>query len=250
MRWIVLGLAVAAVVGAWRRHRRRHARQRDLTLLCLAAGVEFAPVDPFPETAWLPFRMFGRARSGSENVVWDPRRADGVRTFDFWYEDSTDERPAGRRRTFTCAAVPVGFACSRLRIVPRDLLDDVADALGLTEVTVELEAFNERFHVEAEDPRFANAFLDQRMIEAVLRLPPQIRIDVNEQTMLLWAPLLPPDGVLTLLLAATGIRRHLPRVLSSLFPPRPARGPHEDRWLQGRWSPAPIGGEPPTTSER
>jgi hypothetical protein len=172
-----------------------------------------------------------------------------VRVFDFWYEEVTDARPSAVRRTVTCAAVPVGFRCSRLRIVPRDLLDGFADALSLPEVTVELEAFNRRFRVEAEDPRFASAFLDQRMIEALLRLPNEVRVDVNEQVLLLSAACLPPDRVLMLLHAAGALRRHLPRVLSSLFPARPSRGPHEDRWLQGRWSPAPIGADAPTSDE-
>ena len=242
-------LAIGALIGAWRR-RRRTARQRRLMLLCQAAGLEFAPLDPFRETAWLPFRMFGRERSGTENVVWDERRGDGVRAFDFWYEGPTEDHPIGVRRTLTCAAVPIRSTCPRLRIVPRDLLDEVGDAMGLPEVTVELEAFNQRFHLEAEDPRFAIAFLDQRMIEALLRLPPEVRVEVNEQVILLWAPLLPPEGVLRLLQAASGLSRHIPRVLSSLFPPRPARGPFEERWLQGRWSPASIGREPPTANER
>jgi hypothetical protein len=250
MKWIGVLLAIGGLFEAWRRRRRGHTRQRRLMLLCQAAGLEFAPLDPFPETAWLPFRMFGRARSGTENVVWDERRGDGVRAFDYWYEDATDDRPIGARRTITCAAVPVGSSCPRLRIIPRDLADEVVDALGLPEVTVELEAFNQRFRVEAEDPRFASAFLDQRMIEAVLRLPPEVRVEVNERTVLLSAPLLPPEGVLRLLQAAIGLRRHVPRVLSSLFPPRPARGPFEDRWLQGRWSPASIGTDPPTANER
>jgi hypothetical protein len=248
MRWILAAVAVVALVGGWARRRRRLTRQRRLMLLCRAAGLGFAPVDPSPQTAWLPFRMFGRPRSGTENVVWDPRRDDGVRVFDFWYEPASDDRTGGRR-TITCATVPVETGCPRLRIAPRDVLDDVAGALGLPEVTLELEAFNERFRVEAEDPRFAIAFLDQRMIEALLRLPPEVTVEVNERVILLTAPLLPPERVLLLLQAASGLRRRLPRVLSSLYPPRPERGEHEDRWLQGRWSEEPIGADARTPDE-
>jgi hypothetical protein len=242
MRWILATVAIGALAGGWARRRRRRARQRALMRLCRAAGLGFAPVDPSPETAWLPFRTFGRPRSGTENVVWDPRRDDGVRVFDFWYEPSSDDGTGGRR-TFTCATVPVETGCPPLRITPRDLLDDVAGVVGFAEVTVELEAFNERFRVEAEDARSAIAFLDQRMIEALLRLPPQVTVEVNEGVILLTAPLLPPERVLLLLQAASGLRRRVPRVLSSLYPPRPERGEHEDRWLQGRWSAEPIGAD-------
>jgi hypothetical protein len=192
-------------------------------LLCRAAGLGFAPVDPSPETAWLPFRIFGRPRSGTENLVWDPRRDDGVRVFDFWYEPSSDERTGGRR-TITCATVPVETGCPPLRVAPRDVVDGVAGALGLPEVTVELEAFNERFRVEAEDPRSAIAFLDQRMIEALLRLPPQVTVEVNERVILLTAPLLPPERVLLLLQAASGLRRRVPRRALKPLPTPPGAG--------------------------
>jgi hypothetical protein len=68
-------------------------------------------------------------------------------------------------------------------------------------------------------------------------------VEVNEGVILLTAPLLPPERVLLLLQSASGLRRRLPRVLSSLYPPRPERGEHEDRWLQGRWSSEPIGAD-------
>jgi len=35
----------------------------------------------------------------------------------------------------------------------------------------------------------------------------------------------------------------IPRVVSSLFPPRPERGAYERRWLQGRWSPESTGSD-------
>jgi hypothetical protein len=213
-------------------------------LLCDAVGLEFAPLDPSLDTAWLPFELFGKAPSGTENVVWNGRRDESVRVFDYWYREEQDGRPLGPRRTLTCAAIPLGFSCPRLRVAPRDFVDDVADAaLGLPPVTLELEDFNRRFRVEAEDARSASALLDQRMIEGLLHLPPGVIADVNEQTLLLWAPSLPPQAVLQLLQAATAIRRDLPRVMPSLFPPRAERGPHEDRWLQGRWTPGPTGAD-------
>ena len=60
--------------------------------------------------------------------------------------------------------------------------------------------------------------------------------------MLLWAPVMPAGQVLVLLDTAVEMRRLVPRVISSLFPPRPVRGSHEDRWLQGHWSPEATGG--------
>ena len=117
----------------------------------------------------------------------------------------------------------------------------VARAFGGEEVRLELEAFDRRFRVETDDARFAIAFLDQRLMEAFLGLPDDVTAEVNEDVLLLSAPLLPAEHVLVLFDAAVAIRRRIPRVVASLFPPRPDRGAHERRWLQGRWSPESTG---------
>jgi hypothetical protein len=138
--------------------------------------------------------------------------------------------------------VPLEASVPRLRVAPRDLDDDLRAVLGLREVELELEAFNRRFAVESEDERFAIAFLEQRMMEALLALPEGVTLDVNENAVLLWARELPAEQVLRLYDAAVAIHERIPRSLPSLFPPRPTEGPYEDRWLQGRWSPDPTEG--------
>ena len=249
MRW-VLALVAMVGVGAWPvfRLRRRHDRQRQLMLLCDEADLGFAPLDLSPGTAWLPFEIFGRRPSGTENVIFDPRGDDGVRAFDFWFEETRDGL-FGLRRTVTCATVPLAFTCSRVRVAPRAVADDVSDALGLPLVTLELEQFNDRFRVEAEDARTASALLDQRVMRSLLLLPPRVVVDVNEEVLLLRAPKLTAVEMLQLLRTATSLQRVLPRVMTSLFPPRPAQGPHERRWLQGGWSDEPIGADTPDPSD-
>jgi hypothetical protein len=240
MKWLALVVAAIAFARLGWRWRRGAARQRRLMLLCQRAGLDFAPLDLAPDTAWLPFPMFGRAKSGTENVVWERSRGPEIRAFDFWYEEPSDERQVTPRRRLTCAVVPLVFSAPRLRIAPRDLADDMKAAVGLREVRLELEEFNSRFVVETEDERFAIAFLEQRMMEGLLALPDGVTAEVNEHVLLLSAPQLPAEKVLVLYDAAVAIQRRLPRVLPSLFPPRPTEGPFEDRWLQGRWSPGPT----------
>ena len=237
MGWLTFGLvAVTVAVLAWRA-RSRAGRQRRLMLLCRRAGLDFAPLDTFPETAWLPFPMFGLERHGTENVVWDRREGTAVRVFDLWYREGDDRGPGGGRRRLTCAVVPLAASCPRLRVAPRA----VVDAVTGDGIRLELEEFTRRFHLDAEDERFAVALLDQRMMEAFLALPEEVAVDVNEDVLLLSAPLLSPERVLRLLDAAAAIHRRIPRVVSSLYPRRPHRGPHERRWLQGSWSPDPTG---------
>jgi hypothetical protein len=243
VKWLALLVVVGAVLAraVWRWHRGA-ARQRRLMLLCRRAGLDFAPLDPFPNTAWLPFPMFGRTRSGTENAVWDRTRGADIRAFDLWYEEPADDRPVTPRRHVTCAVVPLAFSAPRLRIAPRDLDDEMKAALGLREVRLELEEFNRRFVVETEDERFAIAFLEQRMMEGLLALPAGVTAEANEDVLLLSAPELPAEQVLVLFDAAVAIHRRIPRSLPSLFPLRPTEGPFEDRWLQGRWSPDPTEG--------
>lgn len=243
MKWLILFLAVAAIGQAWWRRRLSGARQRRLMLLCRRAGLDFAPLDLRPDTAWLPFPMFGHQRHGTENVVWDRRLGEEVHAFDLWYVDPADERGVGTRRRLTCAVVPLRSSCPRLRVTPRDVADDVAHALGGEEVRLELEEFDRRFRVESEDVRFAFAFLDQRLMQAFLALPDDVIVDVNDDVLLLRAPRLPAEQVLVLFDAAVAIRRRIPRVVASLYPPRPERGAHEHRWLQGRWSPESTGSD-------
>jgi hypothetical protein len=212
-------------------------------LLCQHAGLDFAPLDLRLDTAWLPFPMFGHAKHGTENVVWDRRLGEDVHTFDLWYVDPADERGGGARRTLTCAVVPLRSSCPHLRVAPRDVVDDFARAFGGEEVRLELEAFDRRFRVETDDVRFAFAFLDQRLMEAFLALPEGVTADVNEDVLLLWAPRMPAEQVLVLFDTAVAIRRRIPRVVSNLFPPRPERGAHERHWLQGRWSPESSGSD-------
>jgi len=239
--WFLLLVPVTAVAALWWRRRRHGARQREIMLLCRRAGLGFAPLDLRGDTAWLPFPMFGMAVSGTENVVWDPREGDDVYAFDYWYEDDAEQPTTWTRRRLTCAVVPLPSTCPRLRVLPRSLLTGTTMAPVGAEVRLELGAFDRRFRVETPDPRFAIAFLDQRMMQAVLSLPDDVIADVSEDVLLLWGPLMQAGQVLLLLDTASRLRRTVPRVVSSLFPPRPPEGAFEDRWLQGAWSAAPTG---------
>ncbi|MGZ5128367.1 MAG: hypothetical protein ACXWYE_00195 [Actinomycetota bacterium] len=238
--WIAIAPVAAAVV-AWRFQRRRD-RTRQLMLLCQRASLEFSTFDPFADTIWLPFPLFGRGPSrGTENVVWNDDDGDDARAFDYWFEERRSQDSVPMMRRFSCALVALPFSCRRLEVAPHGIVDGVGELIEGDDLELELEAFNRRFDVRADDRRFAVAFLDQRMMRAMMALPERVTVLVNEDRMLLIAPLLPAAEVLLLLEAARAIRRHVPPVVASLYPPRPMKGPHEDRWLQGRWSPEPIG---------
>ena len=212
-------------------------------LACHRADLEFSPIDPFPDTLWLPFRWLGEGRwTRAENVVWNRAEGDDVRAFDLLIEQvpAGDDAPHMLRR-YTCAVVAMPFGCPRLEIRPHEGLGQVADTLSGSDIDLELEGFDRRFRVRADDRRFAIAFCDQRMMRALMGLPTGVTIAVNEDRLLLRAAELPPPELLLLFEAARAIGRAVPPVVADLYPPRPSKGRHEDRWLQGHWSPESIG---------
>ena len=99
--------------------------------LCRRAGLDFAPLDLRPDTAWLPFPMFGHPRHGTENVTWDRSVREDVYAFDLWYVDPADERGVGARRRLTCAVVPLRSSSPRLRVAPRDVVDVLWGSAGV-----------------------------------------------------------------------------------------------------------------------
>lgn len=212
---------------------------------CWRSGLRFSVLDPFPDSVWLPFPLFGPAHDPQvRNVVWD-RRDERVRAFDLGVVT-----PAGReegipdRRWMSCAIVSLPTACPRLTIASRSAADPTGLPPPGAAIALELERFNARFRVLSDDRHAAVAFSDQRMMRALLALPLDVTIHVREHVMLLVSPLLEAGQVLVLLESARGLERAVPRVVASLYPPRPAEGPHEDRWLQGHWSPDPTGTAP------
>ena len=226
------------------RLRRRTQRQRTLMILCRDAGVSFSVLDPFDDSLFLPFRLFGRGEHrGFENAVWDPRDDDAVRAFDYWFEEQNDQG-VPVKQDLTCAVVPLPFGVPALAVLPRGGFDVSREPTGTHRVTLELDEFNRRFDVLTDDTRAAVAFCDQRMMQALLRIPLRVAIHVHEDRMLLVGPTLEPAEMLLLLEVARSLATKVPTVVASLYPPRPMEGPFEDRWLQGVWSPDPTSAEP------
>jgi hypothetical protein len=63
-----------------------------------------------------------------------------------------------------CAATPVPSAWPNLSIVPEELGSRIATAMGGRDIDFELESFNREFQVRSDDPRFAHALVDARIV--------------------------------------------------------------------------------------
>jgi hypothetical protein len=229
---ICSGLVVAAVLSARGRARRR----LSLIRLARAAGLEYAATDVFSDE-WQPFKLFSRGTvRGIRNVVFGEVKGIEVRAFDYWYERGDESRTSalrsswsggsalsawlGRTKRFTCAIAGLPSSCPNLIVEPKGLTGRVADAV-FPDVPLESEAFDRRFRVRSEDPRFAISFLTPQVMEVLLALPRGSSFSVAEDRLLIWGPQRRPAAVVGLALEAARLGKRIPPVLSSLYPLRP-----------------------------
>jgi hypothetical protein len=236
---LVVGAAlVLTSYGAWSRSRRAASLER----LAGALGLGYAATDVFNER-WEPFRLFALGQTrGIENVLYGRFQGAEVRGFDYWYREGGGEDEPKRRapeapplglagrigltRRFSCAVGGVPASCPKLVVAPRRFRDRVT--MG-TPVPVESERFMRRFHVRCEDPRFAVAFLDPRVMDALLGLPKPTTLALSEDRLLLVSRRLLPTQVIRLVHEASALVRAAPRVVASFYPLRPGFRPGDER---------------------
>lgn len=144
-----------------------------------------------------------------------------VEAFDYW--NATERRWMARHKWFACAAAAVPISGPRLIVHPRDGLNDLENT-GLTAIEMELEAFNRAYEVRCDDPRFATALLDQRLLEAIQELQ-DWGFEVHEQVVLAAKRTLGmrhQDRVSleSALHAVSHFIDHIPEVAYELFPAR------------------------------
>lgn len=217
---IMLGVVGAGVL--WVRRQQRAERDRSLAALAQSLHLTYSQVDLFDDL-WQPFHFFGLGTGrGIENVLAGTVDGVQVRAFDYWYEpvdEGSFDVVEGHRR-FSCGVVAVPASCPKLAVQSRTTTDDLIGLVGGDVLPLELEAFNRRFRVRCEDQRFAIAFLEQRMMEALLRMPVPVAMAASEDRVLLVARQLPVEQVALLLRSVASICRAFPRSLPSLYPLR------------------------------
>ena len=258
MPFLVLFVAIAVVVGAvWFSIVAKQKRRQAFALMGTQLGLEYSQVDPYGTLAE-PFALFEKGDGrGVENVLSGTWQDLDVRCFDYWYyEESTDSK--GRRsRTyyrFDCVMGPVDATCSRLVIEHENLGTRLANALTFRDIQFESEDFNKAFYVKSPDAKFANDFVDERMMDWLLKNGAGFSFEVDANQMLCFCRKIDPTGIVPLLGTAKAFREQIPRVVYSLYPlagatpSAPASGveaENEARWTAGRWTPDPPGAAGP-----
>ncbi|WP_144276244.1 hypothetical protein [Demequina sp. NBRC 110053] len=214
--WIIIVGVIATGAGiAWSAvDAVRAARMRDeYAAFAAAHGWDFVGTSNEYGGRFHAYPFARGVRRRQESVV----RGDfsGVRCASFAqvYEERTDgdgDATVTTAHHVTLAELPVRLP--RLDIVPETLAAQVAKTLGGGDVDVESHAFNTEWRVIADDPRYAHAVLDPRMIERLLApdaLGAPIRIEGG--AVYTWTPgRQGASGLARRLAVVAGIARRIP----------------------------------------
>jgi hypothetical protein len=98
----------------------------------------------------------------------------------------------------------------------------LADVMSLRDQDLELEAFNRVFEVRADDRRFANAFLDARMVAFLVERAAGCAMETVGNRILVARPAGEEPDVDALLALAYGVAERVPGAVRSLYPASPA----------------------------
>ena len=213
-------VAIAAVAAAALSFYAKRRRQQELAMAARQYGLSFSPADT-QGCLGLPFALFMRGEGrGTENVMWGTWKGMAVREFDYWYFEESRSTKGRRARTyqrFSCAVTEIDAACSPLSIVRENLLTRLADAVALDDITFELDEFNRGFDVRSKDRRFANDFVDQRMMRFLLGSDPSFGFEASGRWLLCFSRRRRPLDLIPLLGTVRGFRDHVPSAVLDLY---------------------------------
>jgi hypothetical protein len=217
---VVLGLVAIGLV-AWFSFVAKKKRRQGFALVARQLGLQYAPEDPFGILAE-PFALFEKGDGrGVENVLWGRWQDVDVRLFDYWYYEETTDSKGNTSRTyyrFDCVMAPVDAACSRLVIEHENLGTRLANALTFHDIQFESDAFNKAFYVKSPDAKFANDFVDARMMDWLMAHAAGFSFEVDGDELLCSCRRIEPTAIVPLLGTANAFREQIPRVVYSLYP--------------------------------
>jgi hypothetical protein len=213
-------IAVVAGAAAYLAYYFKKKRIQGLAAAAKQLGLRFSQSDPFG-TLSEPFQLLHKGDGqGVENVMSGLWQGMNLRQFDYWYyEESTDSK--GHRSKsyyrFNCVIAPVDAACAHLTIDHENLFTRLADALSFHDIEFESEEFNRAYQVKCSDKKFANDFVDARMMDWLLQHGEGYTFEVAGDEILCAHKRLRPTELIPLLGTAKAFRGAVPRVVFELY---------------------------------
>ena len=215
---LVAGLFIGffLVLAAMRGRSRRDAMRAEARKL----GLAFSAKDRFDLVE--PFAVFSpatRLYAETENVLWGRWRDLEVRVFDYSYQRSDDDR-----REMSCVLIAIPPGWPSLVIRPETVAARLTH-LASPDVEFESEEFNRAFEVRCRSKRFANAFVDARMMGWLLSLGHGWGFEIKGSWVLGYRDQVQPWEIEGVLATASTFLERIPRALHSLYPPSVPRRP-------------------------
>ncbi len=219
--WIFVLFAVVAGAVAYFAYLAKKKRRLAFASMAKQLGFQYAITDPF-NTLAEPFALFGKGEGrGVENVIWGTWNGMETRVFDYWYyEESTDSK-GNRSRTyyrFDCALAPIAVMCSHLTIDHENFFTRMADHLSFRDIEFENEEFNKKYNIKCQDKKFANDFVDARMIDFLMLHGQGYSFEVATDRMLVACKKIDPVAIIPLMGTMKAFVDQVPKVVFSLYP--------------------------------
>lgn len=219
--WLFVGVLVLAIAGGALSYYLKAKRRQAFAAFASSYGLQYSAQDPFGLVGW-PFRLFTRGDGrGAENVVWGDWQGQRVIAFDYWYYERHRDSKGQTRKTyyrFCCAQVDVPAAFPTLQVAKEGFFTRLADYVGLDDIDFELEEFNRKWNVKANDRRFAYELIDSRMIRWLAQMDLPISFEVAGSRLLAYQRRGPVPGLAPLIGVLLTFRERIPRVAWNLYP--------------------------------
>jgi hypothetical protein len=201
---------IALVMLRGRQVRRRHAR---FTEFASKHGLDYTPEDPFGLVDER-FRIFRRGEERRcTNVVSGEWKGLRIRYADYEYW-LRGKRAQTSYRSIVLFELPIDAPQTSIR--RENVLTRTADAAGVEDIDFESEEFNRTYRVSSEDPEFARALIDARMMAWLLDEAKHSGFELRGSVVVLHYVLFTdPNDLDWFLDRAIGFRDHIPRVVGS-----------------------------------
>ena len=153
---------------------------------------------------------------GYSNLLSGRREGSEIMIFD--YSTETESSPYSKPKWHTCVATVLELDCPKVIVQPRATLHP-HDATGLHDVGLGSPSFDDRFRLMTTDPRFAMGLVDQRMMAWLLDDDEPWTFEIAGTWAAIISSQIPTRRLDEAITALFLFRAHIPRVMSSLYPP-------------------------------
>ena len=166
---IIAGVAVIGLV-MYLQHKARQRKIAEFTAFAAQRGWHYTVRDRSLVDRFLG-DPFGRGHSrNAEHVLRGEHRGRGILVFEYSYKETHGSGQDRRTETYTHTVVSVSLPSAKptLQVGREGIGRKLLGFVGVRDLQLESEQFNETFHIKTDNDRFAYDILHPRMMEWML----------------------------------------------------------------------------------